>query len=260
LTKELAMRREQTEQATGGGARRRPSVEHAVADDAVAADPQRFVSPAAEAFVRRAETDRIRPVAVVIGCSTGGPAGLTTILESITVPLDIPILVVQHMPPRFTNRFATNLNSRVETRVVEATHGTTVEGGTCYIAPGAQHMEVRQRGGDEIKLIITNGPPVTFCKPSVEKLFGTAADHLGNRILAVMLTGMGRDGVVNAAKIAQLGSPVIAQDEESSTVWGMPKAVVESGAATDVLHLDEIGPRITKIATVGFRKKKPQRS
>ena len=164
------------------------------------------------------------------------------------------------MPPQFTKMLAETLNNRVETRVVEASHGMTAEGGTCYIAPGGKHMEIRVRDSDEIKIAITNGPPVTFCKPSVERLFGSAADALGHRILTVVLTGMGRDGAVGSAKLAKLGCPVIAQDEESSTVWGMPKAVVESGAATDVLHLDEIGPKILKIATAGYHKKKPKRS
>lgn len=217
---------------------------------------QTEASTTASEFGESKRGARIRPAAVVVGCSTGGPAGLTRILESITVPLAVPILVVQHMPPRFTKRFADNLNNRVETRVVEARHGMIAEAGTCYIAPGGLHMEIsRDSEEDEIGLSITDSIAVSFCKPSVDKLFVSAANVLEHRTVAVMLTGMGRDGSLGASRLAELGCPVVAQDEESSTVWGMPKAVVESGAATDVLHLDQIGPRIQTVAMIGYHRK-----
>lgn len=204
-----------------------------------------------EGLSKRFRAGRNRPQAVVIGCSTGGPAGLTSLLESLVVPLEVPIFVVQHMPPRFTKNFADHLNSRVDTRVVEAEYGMSVEGGTCYIAPGGLHLELRRRADGEVMVATVDSEPVGFCKPSVERLFATAANVFGHRLLAVMLTGMGRDGSDSAAKLAAMGCPVLVQDEESSAVWGMPGAVVADGTDCEVLHLDQIGARIVRIVSAG---------
>ncbi len=209
------------------------------------------LDPAQEGLSRRFRAGRNRPLAVVIGCSTGGPAGLTSVLESLVVPLDVPIFVVQHMPPMFTKNFAEHLNSRVETRVVEAEYGMQVEGGTCYIAPGGLHLELRRRADGEVMVATVDSEPVGFCKPSVERLFATAANVFGHRVLAVMLTGMGRDGSDAAANMAAMGCPVLVQDEESSVVWGMPGAVVADGTDCEVLHLDRIGARIANIVSAG---------
>lgn len=181
--------------------------------------------------------------AVVVGSSTGGPVALETMLSAIPSPLPVPMFVTQHMPPVFTALLAERLDKQSASRVVEAEHGMTVEPGTVYIAPGGKHMEVRRRPGLPV-IELHEGPLVNFCRPSVDVLFASTADTFGNRQLAVMLTGMGQDGLEASRTLAALGVDIIAQDEASSVVWGMPGAVATAGLATSILPIENIGPTI----------------
>ncbi len=189
---------------------------------------------------RPAAVKGLPPRAIVIGSSTGGPNALERVLSDIPVALPIPIVVVQHMPPTFTKALAERLDKKVASRVVEAGRPMPAEAGTVYIAPGGHHLRMRAEGKD-LGVEPFDGPPIHSCRPSVEPLFASAAEVCGPRLLAAMLTGMGQDGVDGARTIADLGCVVVAQDEETSVVWGMPGAVVNAGAATDVLPLNQIG-------------------
>lgn len=186
--------------------------------------------------------------AVVVGSSTGGPVALENVLSSIVRPLPVPLLITQHMPPTFTKALADRLDRKVPSAVHEAHHDQLLKPGECYIAPGGHHLSVRRQSPTDVRVVISDGEPIHSCKPSVEPLFESAVDVYGSNLLAVMLTGMGNDGIDGMRRIASLGCDVIAQDEETSVVWGMPRAVVDAGLATEVLPLESIGPRIQELA------------
>jgi two-component system chemotaxis response regulator CheB len=187
------------------------------------------------------------PRALLIGSSTGGPQALTALIEKITAAIDrAPVLITQHMPPTFTTVLAEHL-SRVGSRGAhEAEHGEPVLAGGVYVAPGGRHMRV-VRDKDGIKIAIGDDPPINFCKPSVDPLFSSAATVWGSATLAVVLTGMGTDGTHGATDIAAAGGSIIAQDEETSVVWGMPRSVAQAGLCSAVLPLQEIAPRILRL-------------
>lgn len=205
----------------------------------------RPVAGAARAAVTLRPAPRRHPVrAVVLGCSTGGPEALSRVIERITEPLPVPLLVVQHMPAVFTRQLAHRLDRLGPSRVSEATHGQVLEPGGVYIAPGDTHLEVDGTAG-RYRARITHGAPVNFCRPSVDVLFRSALSVIGPELLAVILTGMGADGKVGAGAVADAGGTVIVQDEESSVVWGMPGATATAGYAHRVLPISEIGHTIS---------------
>jgi two-component system chemotaxis response regulator CheB len=196
-------------------------------------------------MVTRTRTER-RIEAVVVGCSTGGPVALETVLCSIDVPLPVPVLVVQHMPPTFTAMLAERLDRKCASTVVEASAGMEVVAGTVYIAPGGQHMQVAGTGlvttGARIRL--NEDPPVNSCRPAVDPLFASTAEVWGAGQLGVIMTGMGHDGLDGCRALAAVNAEVYTQDEPTSVVWGMPGCVSEAGLATKILPLDAIGPSI----------------
>ncbi|MFK8024017.1 MAG: chemotaxis response regulator protein-glutamate methylesterase [Ilumatobacter sp.] len=185
--------------------------------------------------------------AVAIGSSTGGPVALEEFLCGISEPLSVPMFVVQHMPAKFTLALAERLDRRSSHRVVEVSRRMVAEPGSVYIAPGGRHMRVRKTG-TSVEVEPFDGPPVNSCTPSVDPTFESIAAAYGSESLVVMLTGMGADGTVGTRQLAELGCDVIAQDEETSVVWGMPGSVVENGLATEVLPLTRIGPRVADLA------------
>jgi two-component system chemotaxis response regulator CheB len=187
------------------------------------------------------------PRAVLIGSSTGGPQALTALIEKLPAAIDrAPVLITQHMPPTFTTVLAEHL-SRIGGRGAhEAEHGEPVLAGGIYVAPGGLHMRV-VRDRDGIKIALGDDAPINFCKPAVDPLFSSAAAVWGSSALAVVLTGMGTDGSHGAADIVAAGGSVIAQDEASSVVWGMPRAVAQAGLCSAVLPLNEIAPRILRL-------------
>jgi two-component system chemotaxis response regulator CheB len=197
---------------------------------------------------RPAPTGRIDVLA--IGASTGGPDALARVIGALPAAVTVPVLVVQHMPPVFTRMFAERLNRTCAVRVVEAEDAMPISPGTVYIAPGDRHLEVLQRGATSVTRL-TGAPPENSCRPAVDVLFRSVARHYGGATLAVILTGMGADGRRGCEELRGTGAEVVAQDEESSVVWGMPGAVVEAGLAHHVLALAEIGPFVDSRITAG---------
>lgn len=182
---------------------------------------------------------RVTPELVAIGVSTGGPQALESLLKQFPGDFGAPIVIVQHMPPRFTAYLAQRLDANCRLSVVEASDGEPLHAGTVWLAPGGIHMALAgRRGAARIRLVDT--PPENACRPSVDVLFRSVASIYGNHALGVMLTGMGQDGINGVSDMHATGAEILAQDEASSVVWGMPRAVVEAGLAHSVLPLDQI--------------------
>lgn len=186
----------------------------------------------------RASGYRGRPTLVGIAASTGGPQALGVVLQGLTRPFPVPILITQHMPPGFTAALADHLARTTGHPCSEARAGEIVEAGHVYVAPGDRHLVVAS--GSPIRVQLDDSPPRHFCRPAADPMFESMADHVGGGAVAVVLTGMGRDGAEGAARIAARGGVVVAQDEATSIVWGMPGATVRAGAASRVLPLAEI--------------------
>lgn len=184
-----------------------------------------------------------RVEAVVIGCSTGGPNALPVVLSALPHPLPVPVLIVQHMPPVFTRQLAANLTKTTGLPVAEAHDGAKVEPGKVWLAAGGYHMTAH-RSSAGVHLRLTQDPPEHCCRPAVDPLFRTAADAYKSGTLAAVLTGMGKDGMAGAQAVHAANGRVLAQDEGTSVVWGMPGHVVRAGVADDVLPLAELGPEL----------------
>jgi two-component system chemotaxis response regulator CheB len=190
---------------------------------------------------------KVRPRVVVIGVSTGGPTALSAILPQLAAGFPLPVLVVQHMPPLFTRFLAERLDSSCRLPVKEASAGDGVHAGRILIAPGDFHMKVAGEGGN-VHVRLDQSPPQNFCRPAVDALFSSIAEVYGGAVIAVMLTGMGHDGLRGAEILKAHGASILAQDEASSVVWGMPGAVVNAGLADRVLPLNEMVPEILRRA------------
>jgi two-component system chemotaxis response regulator CheB len=187
------------------------------------------------------------PRALLIGSSTGGPQALTVLIEKLTAAIDrAPVLITQHMPPTFTTVLAEHLSRAGGRGAHEAEHGESVLAGGIYVAPGGRHMRV-VREQDGVKIAIADDPPVNFCRPAVDPLFSSAAEVWGASALGVILTGMGCDGTGGATDMVAAGGSIIAQDEATSVVWGMPRSVAQAGLCSAVLPLNEIAPRILRL-------------
>ena len=182
---------------------------------------------------------------VVIGSSTGGPNALTAILESLPEDFPVPVLIVQHLPENFTTFLAKRLDMVSALHVGEATHRTLVEPGHIWIAPGNRHLETRSTARG-IELATSDGPLVNSCKPAADVLFRSAARCYGSSVLAVVLTGMGQDGLDGCREISAAGGQIVVQDRSTSVVWGMPGQVAEAGLAESVLPVTEIGAEIVR--------------
>jgi two-component system chemotaxis response regulator CheB len=221
---------------------RQPVAPKPVAPRPVAAAPRfqptpRAAEPAAKQWVAR------KPDMVLIGVSTGGPNALAQVLPGIPRDIGVPILIVQHMPPIFTASLADSLSAKCAIGVREARAGDALEPNTAYIAPGGRQMRITN-GGNCGVIQITDDPPENNCRPAVDYLFRSAANQFPGRSMAVILTGMGSDGVLGLRLLKRHGCHVIAQDEASCVVYGMPRAAVEAGVVDAVLPLDQIAGRI----------------
>jgi two-component system chemotaxis response regulator CheB len=181
---------------------------------------------------------------LVIGSSTGGPEAVSTLLGALP-RLSVPVALVQHMPPLFTRQFAARLDRLLPYDVVEAEHGRVMEPGTVHVAPGDHHLKLVSRGGAMLTQL-SQEPPENYCRPAVDVLFRSAVDVAGGAVLAVVLTGMGSDGCRGARTIVERGGSVLAQDQETSVVWGMPGSVVGAGLADEVLALGDIGRAVLR--------------
>jgi two-component system chemotaxis response regulator CheB len=183
----------------------------------------------------------VKPQCLLIGSSTGGPRAVERVLLDLKPVLPrIPVLIVQHMPAMFTAVFADHLQSFLSVPAREAKDGDTVSPGTILVAPGGRHMGVVSSGGKAV-IRLSDGPPENFCRPAVDVLFREAAGVFGASALAAVLTGMGSDGTHGARHLTKAGATIIAQDEATSIVWGMPGSVVKAGLAHEVLPLESIG-------------------
>ena len=189
------------------------------------------------------------PAAVVLGVSTGGPAALDLLLPALPASFPLPLLIVQHMPELFTRQLAERLNGRCALRVQEAEEGMAARGGNIYIARGNWHMKLLRPAvrGLAPTLHLNQAPPENHCRPAVDVLFRSAAEVYGGSALAVMLTGMGHDGLEGTRTLHSLGATVLAQDEATSAVWGMPGSVVHAGLADQVLPLRAIAGEILRL-------------
>ena len=191
----------------------------------------------------------LRPRAVAIGISTGGPSALDHVIPRLPGDFGLPVFLVQHMPPVFTAQLARRLDEKSRVEVVEAQQGQPVRPGTVYLAPGDYHMSVKD-GGEEPAIKLDQGPPVNSCRPSVDVLFRSVAALYGARAVAVVMTGMGQDGLKGCKALKEKGAFVIAQDRETSVVWGMPRFVAEEGLADRICPLDDIVPAVLEVVGV----------
>jgi two-component system chemotaxis response regulator CheB len=187
------------------------------------------------------------PRALLIGSSTGGPQALSALLATLTAAIDrAPVLIAQHMPATFTAVLAEHLKGAAGRDAHEGEDGEPVLAGGIYVAPGGRHMRV-VRGPGGVRIALGDDPPINFCKPAVDALFSSAAAAWGAGNLALVLTGMGTDGTRGAADLVAVGGSVIAQDEATSVVWGMPRSAAQAGLCSAVLPLDQMAANVTRL-------------
>lgn len=179
------------------------------------------------------------PEVVAIGISTGGPDALSRVLPKLSKTFPVPLLIVQHMPPLFTRLLAERLDAHAEISVVEGADGVVAKPGVAYIAPGDYHMAVRKEAAGVV-LSMSQTPPENSCRPAADVLFRSVAEVYGPNALGVIMTGMGQDGLKGLRAMYARGAAVVAQDQASSVVWGMPSFVVREGFADAVVPLDEM--------------------
>jgi len=183
---------------------------------------------------------------LAIGSSTGGPQALFGLFQELKGKLDVPVLITQHMPKTFTTILAEHLRRIVGGNCDEAKDGERLKPGCLYIAPGDQHMTVVQQGAERV-IKLTQDPPENFCRPAVDPMFRSLASTFGQGMLAVVLTGMGADGLKGGRMVAEADGALIAQDEATSVVWGMPGAVATAGICNAVVPLSQVGSTILKV-------------
>jgi two-component system chemotaxis response regulator CheB len=200
--------------------------------------------------VRRASKPLSPVDAVAIGISTGGPNALPEVIAELPVDFRIPIFILQHMPPMFTTMLADRLDRKSSVSVVEATHGELVEGGRVYVAPGGCNMTL-QRAGDDARIVIDDSPRSTSLRPSVDAFFVSAAEFYGAGAAAVVMTGMGDDGLHGCRAIDAAGGRIMVQTAATCVASRMPNAVAEAGLADSIEPLGEIGKQIAKWASAG---------
>jgi two-component system chemotaxis response regulator CheB len=206
----------------------------------------RPAGPAAAVTAGPARRPPIRkPAIVVIGVSTGGPNALSAVIPKLPARFPLPVLLVQHMPPVFTRQLAERLHSLSALRVEEATQGALIEPGKVLIAPGDFHLRL-QREGQLTRAALDQAPPENSCRPSVDVLFRSASEVYQGAVLAVVMTGMGQDGLRGAQALYSAGAQILIQDEKSSVVWGMPGAIAEAGLADAIAPLDHLGVEIER--------------
>ena len=217
---------------------RKPAEEGAVS-------PCKSLSPTGPLQLRPAP--QTPPEVIAIGSSTGGPPALFTLLGDLCTDISLPILITQHMPATFTGLLAEHITRACKATAVEAKDGDAIAPGRIYVAPGNFHMTVARDSTHNVIRII-DGEPENFCKPAVDPMLRSMASIYGSRLLVVMLTGMGHDGRDGSKVVTSAGGSVIAQDEATSVVWGMPGAVATAGLCSAVLPLKEIAPYVRKLA------------
>ncbi len=187
---------------------------------------------------------KVRPEIVVIGVSTGGPMALAQIIPLLPADFPVPICIVQHMPPLFTASLAESLGRSSKLSVVEASQGVSIRPGSVYIAPGGRQARLRRNASGNVSVEVNDDPPENHCKPSVDYLFRSVAQVYGSKALGVILTGMGTDGATGLRLMKRQGAQVIAQDEATCVVYGMPRAAKSAGVVDVELPLSRIAAGI----------------
>jgi two-component system chemotaxis response regulator CheB len=243
-------RRELTEKVRHLALRqRRRSQPASSADGSFAHNPLglRPANSGASRIFRLRKPSTVPPRAIVIGASTGGPQAVTQLLTQLAPACrQTAILVVLHMPPTFTTIFAAQLARATGMPAHEPDTGEAVQPGQIYVAPGGRHMLLEAPGGN-VRIVLDDGPPEHFCRPAIDPLFASAGQIWGAEVAGVILTGMGSDGTRGAAAIADAGGSVIAQDEATSAIWGMPGSAALAGVCASVLPLDQIAPKLRQM-------------
>jgi two-component system chemotaxis response regulator CheB len=233
----------------GAKARRSSSTTHAhaVLDRARDGALRAPAATVAAASIVRRNFSMQNPRVLLIGSSTGGPQALMSVVAEIGPVIDrFPVLITQHMPPTFTTILGEHLARASHRPAREAIDGEAVKAGHIYLAPGGRHMRVA-RHGTETVIVLDDGAPINFCKPAVDPLFTSAIDVWQGSTLALVLTGMGSDGMRGGKDIVAAGGSVIAQDEATSVVWGMPGAAAHAGICAAVLPLNQIAPKLVRL-------------
>jgi two-component system chemotaxis response regulator CheB len=204
-------------------------------------------APVAQPQLVRRAFGALAPRVLLIGSSTGGPQALMSLVAELGPVIDrFPVLITQHMPPTFTTILAEHLARSSRRPAHEAVDGEMVKAGQIYLAPGGRHMRVARHGADAM-IVLDDGPAINFCKPAVDPLFSSAIDVWQGSIMSVILTGMGSDGMRGGRDIVAAGGSVIAQDEATSVVWGMPGAAANAGICAAVLPLNQIAPKLVRL-------------
>ena len=205
--------------------------------------------PPGEAFTLRPAPVVFRPKVIAIGSSTGGPQALMRLVADLAAyTVTVPIVVTQHMPPMFTQILAEQIAAKQTIDAQEASDGQTLQPGRLYVAPGGKHLLIEQANG-ALKAVLDDGPPVQFCKPALDPMLESLIGSVGAKhVLSVILTGMGQDGLDGARAVVEQGGVLLAQDEETSVVWGMPGAVATAGLCQAVLPLGGIADEIARYA------------
>ncbi len=212
-------------------------------------------APAREIILRPAP--RNPPRLLAIGSSTGGPNALFALVQALSTGLKVPVVLTQHMPSTFTPILAKHIDRLGVLPCAEAQEGDPILPGRILLAPGDRHLLVR-RQGQTLVAHLSDGPPENFCRPSIDPMLRSACEAMEGRVLVAMLTGMGHDGLLGAEQVVAGGGSVIAQDEASSVVWGMPGAVAKAGLAHAVLPLADMGARIMAMTNrVGVAAQRP---
>jgi two-component system, chemotaxis family, protein-glutamate methylesterase/glutaminase len=225
-----------------------PDAKGAPAPRSAAASPRpSLLSPTAPVQLR--PFGRLTPQIVGIGSSTGGPQALFTVLGAMPPAMRLPIVITQHMPATFTTILAEHIGRVSKRPTAEGKDGETIEQGKIYLAPGDNHMVVEIDGARKV-IRLNKNPPENFCRPAVDPMFRSLAAVYGASVLGVVLTGMGADGAKGGKVLVEAGGSVIAQDEASSVVWGMPGAAAQAGVCSAVLPIDKIAGEIARVAGV----------
>lgn len=202
---------------------------------------------APKTFTLRREQVKTPPDVIAIGSSTGGPQALIQFFTDLKTPLRQPVFLTQHMPPTFTAILAEHISKQSGLTCREAQDGEEVKGGVIYMAPGNYHLTVKNAGGRKA-VALSQSPPENFCRPAADPMLRSLVEVYGRKVLAVIFTGMGSDGTQGCHKVVEAGGTVLAQDEATSVVWGMPGSVAMAGLCTRVLPLSGLAKAVREYA------------
>jgi two-component system chemotaxis response regulator CheB len=206
--------------------------------------------PAAPPTISLRAASSVRPSVIAIGSSTGGPQALLAVLGGLSTSVQQPILITQHMPPTFTTILAQHLSRASGRQAAEGVDGEAVAPGRIYLAPGDFHMKVEARGATRVIRLLKD-PPENFCRPAVDPMLRSLSEVYGSGVLCAILTGMGADGTKGGEAVIAAGGSVIAQDEATSVVWGMPGSAAAAGICSAILPISHIAPHIVRLAAGG---------